>query len=89
MADRTQTRIGLAIIISSIAFFFWWGAHFRVFGTRMVFSVVQMAFFGWLLLGWFGVGYIAGGWRSGLKYVGGLALAFGAAVGFGLATGRY
>lgn len=89
MSDRTQARIGLTIIVISIALFFWWGSHFHVFGTRLVFNAAQIGFFGWLLLGTFGVGFIAGGWRSGLRFAGRVALLFCAAVGVGFATGRY
>jgi hypothetical protein len=89
MADRRQKIIGLAIMLGSIALFFWWGVHFRVFGMKITFSAAQIGFFVWLLLGMFGVGYAVGGWKSGLKVAGGFGLAVCVAVGIGFARGVY
>jgi hypothetical protein len=88
-AERRQALVGLAIITGSITLLFWWGLHFRIFGSRITFSLPQVGFLGWLMLGVFGSGYIGGGWRAGLKAAGGFALAICVAAGIGFGLGNY
>lgn len=87
--DRKQSLIGGAIMVLSISAFFWWGFRFGLFGHRIALDLPEFGFFGWLTLGMFGLGYVAGGWRSGLKSAGGFLLLIAVAIGIGVALGNY
>lgn len=86
---RRQALIGAAIIIVSIGMFFWWGFRFRLFGHRIVFDLPEFGSMAWLAGGMFGAGYVAGGWRSGLKSAAGFLGLVAAAIGVGVALGNY
>lgn len=89
LADQKQTLIGLAIMVMSVAMFFWWGIHFRLFGHRIVFDMPEFGSMAWLASGMFGVGYVAGGWRSGLMSAAGFLVLAAAALGIGVVLGNY
>ncbi|OYX37675.1 MULTISPECIES: hypothetical protein [unclassified Sphingomonas] len=61
--------VGASIIGASIAAAFWWGVHFRVFGSKIewVNHPEQIGFVGWILAGAFGAGFMLGGARTGIK----------------------
>jgi hypothetical protein len=88
--DRRKTPgapravVGLSIVAASIAMFFAWGFHFHLWGERIGLDLVHAAFYGWLAVAAFGVGYYLGGVRSGISTALGLCgfLLFGLLIGF-------
>ena len=69
--------------------FFWWGYHFDTWGQRFSFDPQFLGFVMWFPAAAFGVGYAAGGARSGLKYGGGVLGLFVAALVVGMLSGSY
>ena len=63
--------VGASIIATSIAAAFFWGVHFRVFGSKIEWlnKPEQIGFMGWILAGAFGAGFMLGGARAGMKAV--------------------
>jgi hypothetical protein len=89
MSVRTRKATGIAIIAISIVLFFWWGSHFRVFGSAIKPTLPVVGFFCWIVLGSFGVGFSLEGWRAGLKFAFGLLVAMALALGIGVLRGAY
>ena len=87
--EGRRLLVGTALTCGSLALFFWWGFHFRLFGSQITFSALQIGFAGWLVPSLFGFGYAFGGWRAGIKVAGGFSLVMCAAVGIGFARGLY
>ena len=71
MENRERRQwIGVAIMAASFVAFFWWGVHFKVFGTDIDLrrrTVEDLGFFGWIVMIMFGFGYGRGGILSGAK----------------------
>ena len=62
-------------MLVAFAAFFWWGIHFKVFGTdidlrRRAWQI--LGFFGWIVMIVFGAGYARGGARSGVGLASGV-----------------
>jgi hypothetical protein len=74
---------------SSMVLLFWWGIHFDLFGRAIKPTFPEIGFFGWIVLGFFGMGLYLGGWQAGLKFAGGLLVAMALALGIGILTGAY
>ena len=87
-ADKQRARIGLAIIAASFVMLFWWGDHFEVFGKTIEFNFRFLGFFFWIVLMFFGMGYMHS-MRAGLSLAAKfMLLMLGAAI-LGVLTGHY
>ena len=69
---RRRAFVGGAIVIAAVGTLFWWGAYFRVFGSKIDWlnEPAQLGFLGWVVVGSFGAGYAVEGSRTGLKAMG-------------------
>ncbi len=81
-----RVAIGSAIVAAAVGTLFWWGFHFKVFGSEIdwVKYPAQLGFPAWLIVGSFGAGVQVGGWRAGLKTMGWTTALLGAAILFGV-----
>jgi hypothetical protein len=71
-ANIRRVIIGAFIVAAAVIMLFWWGFHFRIFGSDIdwVKHPAQLGFVAWLVVGAFGAGYQVGGGRAGLKAMG-------------------
>ena len=88
-ATRSQKTIGALIIATSLALFFAWGGLFQLFGHAIRLNFATVGFFGWPLIGMFGVGYAHAGRRGGARMAAGFAALAAIGVLRGILRGAY
>jgi len=88
-ATRSQKTIGALIAAASLALFFAWGGFFQLFGRAIRLDFATVGFFGWPLIGMFGVGYAHAGRRGGARMAAGFAVLVAIAVLRGVLRGAY
>jgi hypothetical protein len=89
MSDGARSLIGIAITTGSIAMFFAWGLHFKMFGQPISLNLRTLGLFMWIPISIFGSMTSLSGFKGGLKAAGTVVLLFVAALAVGLARGVY
>lgn len=89
MSSRTRSLVGYAMVVASIAIFFWWGYQFDTWGRRFSFDLAFLGFNSWFAVGAFGAGFASGGFRAGIKYAAAVVGLLAVALLIGTLAGNY
>ena len=89
MTSRARSLVGCTLVLGSIALFFWWGFRFDTWGRRFSPDPAFLGLVSWFVVGTFGAGFTAGGFRTGLRWSGLVIALLAAALGIGMLSGNY